>query len=81
MWKDFIKKEKYPSHLKETEGEQLKKVFKEKILEKSHNKFYILEFEGYRYFLLEELLFEENDPFLEVNKIIGRNFLLNREKI
>lgn len=81
MIEEILSREKFPCHLKEKEGEELKKIFTEKIVERSHNKYYLYERNGYKYTLLEELLFDEKDSFLELNKIIGRNFLLNREII
>lgn len=81
MLNEILSKEKFPFHLKESEGEELKIIFKEKQRSNGHNRYYFYEKDGYRYVLLEELLFDENNPFLELNKIIGRNFLLNREKL
>ena len=81
MINEILDRVKFPCHLKEAEGEELKRVFLEKKTEKGHNRHYYYEIDGYRYTLLEELLFDENNPFLELNKVIGKNFLLNREKI
>lgn len=81
MLAEILNKSKFPCHLKEIEGEELKKVFLDKDTKKGHNRHYYYEIDGYRYTLLEELLFDENNPFLELNKVIGKNFLLNREKI
>lgn len=80
MINEILDRGKFPCHLKESEGEELKKVFLEKNTEKGHNRYYFYEKDSYKYTLLEELLFDENNPFLELNKIIGKNFLLNREK-
>ena len=68
-------------HLKKEIGEELIKIFNEKQLEKSNNKFFVYEFNGYRYSLFEELMLEEGNFFIDLNRILDKNFFLDREKI
>jgi len=76
---------KYPAHLGEGDGDSLVKIFDEKPIGKSTVRKFSYEYNGYKYYLLEELLVEENLGFDDVKKehlhIIGRNFFLDREKI
>ena len=73
--------ENYPIKIKKELGEELIKIFKEKQLEKSNNRFFFYELNGYRYLLFEELIFEEGNFFLGLNRVLDKNFFLDREKI
>ena len=79
--KEIEKFDNYPVHLKKEIGEELIKIFNEKQLEKSNNKFFVYEFNGYRYSLFEELMLEEGNFFIDLNRILDKNFFLEREKI
>lgn len=79
--KEIEKFDSYPVHLKKEIGEELIKIFNEKQLEKSNNKFFVYEFNGYRYSLFEELMLEEGNFFIDLNRILDKNFFLDREKI
>lgn len=79
--KEIEKYDSYPVHLKKEIGEELAKVFIEKKLEKSTNKFFVYELNGYRYLLFEELMLEEGNFFIDLNRILDKNFFLDREKI
>lgn len=76
---------KYPVHLNEGDGDSLVKIFAEKPIGKTTVRKFGYEYNGYKYFLLEELLIEENLGFDDEKKehlhIIGRNFFLDREKV
>lgn len=78
---EIEKFDKYPVHLKKSVGEELIKIFKEKPLERSNNKFFIYDYNGYRYMLFEEFVMEEGNFFIDLNKIMDINFFLDREKI
>ena len=79
--KEIEKFDNYPVHLKKEIGEELIKIFNEKQLEKSNNKFIVYDFNGYRYSLFEELMLEEGNFFIDLNRILDKNFFLDREKI
>lgn len=83
--KDIEKYSKYPVRLSESEGDNLAKIFAEKPIGKTTLRKFFYDYNDYRYFLLEELLIEENIAFDEPKKdhlhIIGRNFFLDREKL
>jgi len=84
----IIKKNFFPCKLQKQEGETLKKFFKldEKFLlsrqEREHlddlEFKYTFEEEGVKYILLEEYLFKENSPVLDIHSAIGVNYYLNR---
>lgn len=76
---------KYPIHLSESEGQNLAEIFIEKPLTKGINRKFVYDYNGYRYYLLEEIMVEENIGYTEIKHahlhIIGKNFFLSREKI
>jgi len=78
---DIEKFDNYPIKLKKELGEELIKVFTEKRLEKSNNRFFLYELNGYRYLLFEEILLEEGNFFIGLSRILDKNFFLDREKI
>jgi len=85
----IIRKNFFPCKLQKQEGETLKKFFKldEKFLlsrqERKHlddlEFKYTFEEEGIKYILLEEYLFKENSPVLDVHSAIGVNYYLNKK--
>jgi len=85
----IIKKDFFPCKLQKQEGEALKKIFKldEKFLlsrkEREHlddlEFKYTFEEDGIRYVLLEEYLFKENSPVLDIHSAIGVNYYLNKK--
>lgn len=78
---DIEKFDSYPIKLKKELGEELIKIFAEKRLEKSNNRFFLYELNGYRYLLFEEILFEEDNFFIGLSRIFDKNFFLDREKV
>lgn len=78
---DIEKFDSYPVHIKKDMGIELTKYFEEKPLEKSSNKFFTYEYKGYKYMLFEELIVEEGNFFIDLNRILDINFFLDREKI
>lgn len=81
-------KETFPCKLKKQEGETLKKNFQVDesfILSRKNREHlddlefkYLYEDEGTKYTLLEEFLFKENSPVLDVHSAIGVNYYLNK---
>lgn len=72
---------KYPIHIKKDFGEELVKKFKEKETGKVSKKNYEYSLNGYKYLLCKEILYDEDDHFIELKKIIDVNFYLDREKL
>lgn len=82
---EYIKKGKFPVHINNKEGEELKKEFlvdeNVEYKMKEAKRRYKYEEEDYRYTLLEEILFDETDNSLDYTHVIGRVFYLSRKKI
>lgn len=81
--KQIIAKDIFPIHIDNKNGEELKQIFEsEEILEnsiKEAKKRYFFNYEAYKYVLLEEFLFDEEDGNLDYKRIIGKNFYLSRK--
>lgn len=81
--KEIIVKDVFPIHIDNKKGEELKKIFEsEEVLEnniKEVKKRYFFDYEDYKYILLEEFLFDEEDGNLDYKRIIGKNFYLSRK--
>ena len=81
--KTIIVKDLFPIHIDNKSGEELKKIFEsEETLEnniKEVKKRYFLNYEDFKYILLEEFLFDEEDGNFDYKRIIGKNFYLSRK--
>jgi hypothetical protein len=79
----IIENDSFPLHVDNKIGEELKKIFEsEEIIEnniKEAKKRYFYCYKEYKYILLEEFLFDEQDENLDYKRIIGRNFYLSRK--